>query len=335
MFKFLLLILACLILSCGKKNKTDEKTNIKEIKPDFVIKSISSRKIPIYAESLLRSLHIATIESPIGGKINEITVKLGTRVKKGALLGELDNALVKANFEKTKSEIERMQSELTSFQQQLVQIVKKYGVGDQSRDMQNEIDALIKEINEKKSDLQDLELEIKSGQILSPIKGEITGIYKQPGQVIVKGDKLFIIEDNTTLTGSIELSEQDATNYNEGDAVNIIKNDEEFQGTITLVHKEAGFYKAIFEVEGRRLKSGMIVKVPLSVKKLELVAIPKYLLLDGYVWIIKDMQSFKEKVKIMDEDQNNIYTSSYQIGTVIIDGHNNSLKDGQVVKVLH
>ena len=83
----------CMLMSCSKTAKTDDK---KSKSRDIYVTSTKSKIMEFrYQESAIGSIEgiiDTTVASEVAGKITQIFVRPGTIVKKGQLRAEVDNA---------------------------------------------------------------------------------------------------------------------------------------------------------------------------------------------------------------------------------------------------
>ena len=197
------------------------------------------------------------------GKVNSIFVELGTFVKKGEPLIQLDNSLLKLQLQNVEVQIEGLEAD-----------VKRYSILIQSGAIQG-IQLEKSELGLKTAKVQKATLleQISKTNIKAPFDGVVTGTFCEIGSFAGPGVPLMLLTDIQHLKFTISVPETDLQIFNTNNAYKVSTNiyqDDATEGNIILIGSKANAannYPIQFFVKNTpdlRIKSGMLGQVEVN-----------------------------------------------------------------------
>ena len=167
------------------------------------------------------------------GKINAVLVDIGSEVKKGQRLIELDNSLLKLELESTKVKIEGLEAD-----------VKRYSIlanADAIQGVQLEKAGLgLKSARLQQAMLQE---KIKKTNIRAPFDGVVTAKFAEVGGFAAPGIPLLQITDINKLRFTVNVPEKELTTFRIGKDYNLhadILPAEKLTGKTIMIGSKAG-----------------------------------------------------------------------------------------------
>lgn len=194
----------------------------------------------VTATGTIRSNNRVEVGAQVSGKITEITVKLGQKVKKGDILAKIDSSTQENDLNKLKSmlsdyktQYESKKIEFNIKEQQYIRGKELYKLSSISLD---DLDTLKlnyynakAQLNEIKEKINQSNIEIKTAEkdlsyttITSPIDGVVISIPVSEGQTVNSmqtAPTIVQVADLNTMLIKAEISEGDITKLKEGQEV--------------------------------------------------------------------------------------------------------------------
>ncbi len=205
-----------------------------EHRPVFLTQTISGtleavRKIRLYNEE--------------SGRITKLPYYEGDRVKKGTLLVQLDNALIKTDVAKARASREQAELDLSRLKKLLP---KKISTEEEVARARTEVDLAIAE---EKRQLTRL----KRTSIKAPIDGLITKRLYEPGDMLPPQSQILTIIDPTALRLKASLAERWLPLVKKGQPVTLhidALGDKKFEAKVVRIHPtiNASTHKGIIEI---------------------------------------------------------------------------------------
>jgi HlyD family secretion protein len=244
--KFLSLTLLVLVLSsCGSDNKANEETTF------YKKESINQKKLElsIEASGIIEAISSVEIKSKASGEILLLGAEVGDLVKKGSILGQIDQRTPKNILDQAKSDLEASRVRLENAKSQ-------YDRGKELHDNGSISDKDYEDIQESyaqaKSSVVRTEVSYENAKIAlddtivrSPVQGTIISRPVEVGQVISSptsavggGTILMIMADLSKVRVRALVDEIDVGKVSIGQIVSIkvaAYRDKEFFGTVSKI----------------------------------------------------------------------------------------------------
>lgn len=205
-----------------------------EKKPVFLTQTISGtleavKKIRLYNEE--------------SGRITRLPYYEGDRVKKGTLLVQLDNALIKTDVAKARASREQAELDLSRLKKLLP---KKISTEEEVARARTEVDLAIAE--EKRQLIR-----LKRTSIRAPIDGLITKRLYEPGDMLPPQSQILTIIDPTSLRLKASLAERWLPLVKKDQSVTLhidALGDKKFEARVVRIHPtiDANTHKGILEI---------------------------------------------------------------------------------------
>lgn len=312
-----LVIVAVIIAAIVWKLQANKANNKAEAK----LANIKAVAIPVKVDTVKASNYVQTIEmsgaikndtdlylfAETQGRIIKIYKEKGDRVNKGDAILEIDNTvmreqyeLAKINYEHSKLDYERMKK-----------LVENDAV------TQKNLEDITLKYTQSKAELAKISEMLENTKITSPVNGFINDSYYEKGMLISGSVKLCNIISKNNLIINAEANSKDALTIKIGDNVNI-KVDEypnnTFLGTVTNIAEKAlsnsRFSIEITIEENDYLKAGMFAKATIEKTQPEAILVDRNAisgsLQDASIFIVKNDKLVEQKVKINKTLGNNV-----------------------------
>jgi RND family efflux transporter MFP subunit len=173
------------------------------------------------------------------GVIDSLDADVGSDVRKGAILAQLDDRQVVANRSAAQYKMQSLEADLKNWQAEVdvrkadlqrAEAMRQAGINTQEAldhakyDLtatQYEVDRQRGEMQSAQAMLASLDLELEKTRVAAPFDGVISQRYVRLGQYVVTGDKLYQITGNSPLEVRFTLPEKDVTVLRRGDVVTV------------------------------------------------------------------------------------------------------------------
>jgi len=204
----LFLIFLCIGLTLGASACTE--STVEETRP--VVRPVITYKVPDYVEGRIRTFTgtaKAAVETnlsfQVGGKIIEINVNVGDRIKKGDLLARLDDTDYRTKVRQMEAETARIHATLIESQASYDRIRKLYNKGITTK---TELDTVKARYDAnlalQRSSRQALELSRKQvayTRLTAPMDGSVSEVRMEVHQVVQAGTVIAVL----TAGGGLEM----------------------------------------------------------------------------------------------------------------------------------
>lgn len=278
------------------------------------------------------------ISAEIQGRINDVLVDLGSYVKKGQSLIQLDNSLLKLQLQTIEVQIEGLVADINRYT-----ILAK---ADAIQGVQLEKSILgLKSAKVQKASLME---QIKKTTIKAPFNGVVTSKLSEEGAFAAPGIPLLQITDITNLKFTVNVPENDLSQFKlnqsyfiSADAYSEIS----LSGKATMIGSKANMgssFTILFSVNNTsdlKIKSGMFGKVDLKNDIQEKGIIISSSAIVGSenqpkVYLIKNGKAIIQNIVISKKIQNkSVVSSGLKTGDVIVTNGFINLFDGANVTV--
>lgn len=270
-YRFIGLFILLLIVSCGKEEKK-EAAAIRPVKYEEV-NYLGGDKARSFSGAA-KTEKIINLSFRNSGIITELNMKLGQTVKKGDLLGRLDNVSARLNYESSIESKNSSESQMNTAKLNLNRIRKLYEKGSSSlsdyEDAKNSYRTAVASFESSKRSVAIQQDQIQFGYLYAPEDGAIAAVTAEVDENVTPGQAIGILNAGTAIEISLGLPES---------VINAVKKDmnvkvtftalkgEEFNAIITEVapalDRNTSTYPVTVTVTDtdERIKSGMAANV--------------------------------------------------------------------------
>lgn len=252
--------------------------------------------------SVLEPNEEANIALNTAGKIKSFTVDLGSNVRKGQVIGSIDNSLKQLSVQSTQLQVDKLKTDY--------QRTKELYEGNAATKL--DLDNAKYNLDNAVIQLASLKQQITDGSLISPINGIITATNIEVGEFLNVGVTAAKVVDVTTMKANVKVSERDVYRLKEGMLVDIktdIYPEKSIEGKISFISPSGDAshnYQVeiqIKDVKSLNLKAGTFITVHFSIdSKEKVMEIPKTALVEGtknpFVYIAKGQKVEVRKIVI-------------------------------------
>ena len=189
-------------------------------------KKMSSRSLNLLGT--LSANQVIDIKSETQGKVTDLYVQLGDKVKRGQVIARIDNRIQTIAV----SNAERA---LADAKQNYERYKNLYEGGAAS---QAQLDQYTLAYENTQNQVAQAKKELTNATVVSPVSGQITDKALEAGSFVTPGTPIATVVDVSKLKVELTVAEGDAYTLNEGDTVNITSNvypEVTYHGTITFI----------------------------------------------------------------------------------------------------
>lgn len=233
------MIVILFLVSCGKKEK-------EEVAP---IRPVKYEKVGYLGGDKMRSFSgTAKTEKVINlsfrnnGIITELNMKLGQVVKKGELLGRLDNVSSRLNYESSIEQKNSSESQMNTAKLNLNRVRKLYEKGSSSlsdyEDAKNSYRTAVASFESSKRSVAIQKDQIQFGYLYAPEDGAIASVTAEVDENVTPGQAIGVLNAGTAIEISLGLPES---------VINSVKKDMKVKVTFSALKGES-FNAVITEV---------------------------------------------------------------------------------------
>ena len=322
-------------INTAKVQKTLHRVEVIEVekKPVFLTQTVSGTleavtKIRLYNEE--------------SGRIVKLPYHEGDVVKKGALLVQLDNEILKTDVAKAKASREQAMVDLSRVKKLLP---KKISTEEEVARAQTELDLAIAEEKRQLTRLQ-------RTSIKAPINGLITKRFHEPGDMLAQQSHIHSIVDPSTLRLKASLAERWIPLVKNRQAITLridALGDTAFKAEIVRIHPtiNASTHKGIIEILLKPVpedaKIGQFARARIELKTTDRLVIPVHTIHyepeGAYVFRVKDNEDGKMSAEKVFFEQGQQFGSVTEVlselnpGDMIVSRGYLGLRDGKKVVV--
>ncbi len=255
------------------------------------------------------------LKPEVNGRITQINVEEGDRVKKGQILARIERDNYQYQYESQMYNVKKLQ-EIYSYKKSLYekkQFLYKKGLisEDDFLRAKNNMKIALNELLSAQQRLKELKKRLKETDIKSPINGILDRKYVNPGDLVTQTTKLFYIIDPSSLKATFYLPQrffnklklkEKVLLYIEGFGIT--------EGKISYISYSLSRdnllkIKADLKKELKNLKDGLFIKVKVREKELKAFILPEKAVFmkgsDTYVLKVVNGITKKVKVKIVEQ----------------------------------
>lgn len=271
------------------------------------------------------------------GKVNSIFVDIGSYVKQGQSLIQLDNSMIKLQLQSIDVQIEGLESDVSRY--------TTLAKADAVQGIQLEK----AELGLKAARIQRATLleQIEKSTIKSPISGIVTARLSEVGSFAAPGVPLLQITDIAQLKFTINVPENDLKNFRLNHVYRVtidVYPDILLSGKAAMIGSKANpgnSYPVQFlvkNIQDMAIKSGMFGKVHLSGPSIKDIIIPSSAIVGSsetpQVYLVKDGKAQLQKIVVskMIQDQS-IISEGLKEGDIIITSGFINLEEGKEVLI--
>ena len=342
------LILAALafiaIRLSGNKKKIDEKNKVVDRSSMAIpVNTYTVSKLTVPGSFSLPAIIEPETEADItlnaSGKIRSLNFKLGTAVRKGQVLGALDNSVKEINLKSTQLLLDKYEKDFKR--------VEALYQGNAS----TEIDYLNAKYNYENTQTQValIKQQIADGTLIAPIGGIIIKKNLEPGEFVNMGTAVATIVDVSKLKAKVLVGESNIYKVKNNLKVGItcdIYPDKTFAGVVRFVSPkgdDSHNYEVEIAIENDKtapLKGGTFVKVNFDLEEGgDVIQIPKMALVEGiknpYVYLAKNNKAEQRKITVGREIGENVEVlDGLAEGDVIITSGQINLSSGSIIEMI-
>ncbi|WP_421826772.1 efflux RND transporter periplasmic adaptor subunit [Larkinella sp.] len=278
----------------------------------------------------------ADITATTAGKVTQVNFDLGSSIRQGATLVQLDNKLKELSLEATRLNIEKLKKDVTRYTTLLA--------GNATTEIQ---------LNETKynyenavNQAEQIKKQIVDANVKAPISGRIVKKNIEPGEYITVGTVLGTVLDVARLKVQVPVNESDVYRLREGQTVRVSADvfpGKTFSGRISYIAPQ-GTEEHNYPVEitidnAGGLKAGTFVNVDFSQKSNQkALQIPRMALVESiknpYVYVVNGNVVQKRVIKVGREFDDSIEVlSGLAAGDQVVTTGQLNLSDGKTVQI--
>lgn len=327
------LIMALMFVSCQSKTN-----NVKSVEPEVI--KIQASEAKMTKVDLLGTV-TATVEAEVSnnispqsaGRIKKIYVEVGNRVSKGQKLAEMDDV----NLEQARLQMENYEVEFN----RVNELYKVGGISKSAWDQRKLAFDL------SKASYNNL---LENTYLRSPISGVVMQRNYDNDDMWAMGQPIFVVEQIHPVKLIVNVSESQFPQVKKGMEVDVkldVYGDEEFKGTVTLIHPSIDPNTRTFPVEinilnkDERLRPGMFARVTFNYGTAERIMISDRAIqkqsgsADRYVYICKNGEAHYRKVTLGRQigEQFEIL-EGIENGEIVATTNQSRLNDGTKVEII-
>ncbi len=361
---FALMAATILVSGCGSKGNlpaNDEPkavpvSTVKVDKADISTKTVITGKITPSSEVM--------IVPKVGGKVTKVTVDVGSRVRKGDLLVQLDTTELNAQLRQAQAAVQLQRESavqndirLQDARNNLTRMESLYKQGAISK--QSYESALLQynllvntptqaSVQSAQANVDYIKAQIANATITSPVNGEVSVKSIEVGELAGPTSPVITIVDTSKVYVEGVVTENDIPYVKQGQKVKIeidALGTQSFEGTVTAISPAADpktkGYQIKVEVPNAdgKVKPGMFAEISITTQsKNGVVVVPKEALVSRgdkkYVYVVKDGLAVEtEVVTGLEDDTKCEVVKGLNAGDQVVTLGQNSLSDKMKVEV--
>ncbi|WP_366923757.1 efflux RND transporter periplasmic adaptor subunit [Metallumcola ferriviriculae] len=290
----------------------------------------------------------------MGGKVEEVKVKVGDRVQKGDVMVRLESDEIRARLNQAQAGLAAARASFTNAEsnyQRMQELFKQGAISQQQLDsveMQYET-AKSQGVKQAEALVEQARIALDSATIEAPIDGIVAFRYVDPGQTAGPTSPVVTVVNMDTVVVRVNVPETDINTVKMGDTVKVTvpaaAADEAFTGELTMVAPAADARTKAYPIEvaidnkEHVLKPGMFAQVALGTRSVEdALIIPQEALVDingiKVVYVAVDGKAVQQDVSLAftTGEQAAVLTGINAGDAVIIQGQHR-VDDGSPVTV--
>ncbi len=271
------------------------------------------------------------------GKVKSLNFDLGTKVRKGQVVGVVDTDLKGINLKNAELQVSKLKKDYDR--------VKELFRGNAAT--QVELDNAQFAYENAQFQVESLKQQISDASLVSPVNGIVTEKYVETGEFINTGGKAAHVVDISKMKTFVKVSEKDVYRLKEGMEVKVTSDlfaDHPMTGKIRYISPSGDRnhnYQVEVVVEGadlKQLKAGTFVLVEFDVKSTDnVLQIPKKALIEGVtnptVYVAKENKPVLKKLVLgRDLGENIEVLKGLSEGELVIVSGQINLSENSIIK---
>lgn len=289
------------------------------------------------SNGLLEPVHELSFMSDVAGRVVRVYAEEGTTVQKGKVLLQVDDEILKADYQASQSAYNSLKKDYERFRN----ANSGGGVSDQ------QLDNIRTQLASAESRYIVSKRRLADATVKAPISGIINKSYVEVGAYLNPGIRLFDIVDNSQLHAWCTVTERQALLVRKGQRVRIACDafpGEAYEGKVNFVGEKAD-RSLTYPVEisignknKRQLRSGMYVTVYFDMtSERKSIFIPRSAIVGGVktasVYVVKNSVAEKRDVAVGDIKGNKVeIVNGLQAGDSIVVSGLINISEGSKVK---
>lgn len=352
-FPTLLMISFLILVGCSKNIPEQANTLADEaLEVNTVVVEPQNWQASFDSYGYLESTETVTISIDFSGTVREVKFRAGEVVTAGQVLIELDSRKQKlqlqraaANLERAKADLEKTQS---TFQRHRNLATTGALSQEQFKQSQTDYERAAATLNEVEAALALAQQALRETTIISPVDGTVDERNVEPGQTVLPGNSLAVLEVTDTLRAVTYISQREVNLIRMGEVAPMTSPGvpgREYEARVELVGNSADPLTGNFVVKltvnnsDRRLRAGMSVRLLLKgMLRENTLLIPKSALVDRnrrrvvYRLVDGRAQEVEPLIGVSNDDSTPVY-GGLQAGDQLILSPLELIQDGKAVVV--
>lgn len=262
-------------MSCGGSDHRAGMAEIKPVKVQVAKATMKNTGEFINASGKVEAQKSANLSTRMMGHVNQLTVAVGQRVKKGDLLIAINSSDLYAKKAQVESGIKQAESALKNAEKDYNRFKSLYEKGSAS---EKELDDMTTRYEMAKAGLEsaiqmkrEVEAQFSYTNIRAPFNGVVTNTFVKEGDMASPGMPLVTVEGDEQYEATVMVSEAEISKVAVGDKATVMVKsiDQSFQGKVSEVSMSAkntgGQYLVTIEIPeaGEEVLPGMFVNARL------------------------------------------------------------------------
>lgn len=278
----------------------------------------------------------ANITATTAGRVTQVSFDLGSQVRQGAVLVQLDNKLKELSLEATELNIDKLKKDVTRYNTLLAgNATTEIQVNETKYNYENAV-----------NQAEQIKKQILDANVKAPISGQIVKKDIEPGEYISPGTVLGTVLDVARLKVNVLVNESDVYRLHKGQTVRITADvfpGKTFSGQISYIApqgtEEHNYPVEITLSNAGSLKAGTFVNVDFSQKSTQkALQIPRTALVESiknpYVYVVEGNVAKQRQIKVGREFGDNIEVlTGLSAGDQVVATGQLNLSDGKPVQI--
>ena len=277
----------------------------------------------------------ATIAIGVQGKIEKLSIEVGSRVTKGQVVGILDSKLKRLNLKANELTLSKLENDLKRNDE-----LFKGNAGTELSIVNGKYD-----IENTRIQMEQMKQQIADGNIISPISGIVTSRKLMAGEYVSPGTVIATVVDDVNLKAVVFVNEKDVYQLRLGQPANITTDifpNKSYTGKVKFISPkgdENHNYKVELLLNTNALRAGTYVMVGFDLgSKARVLQIPKLALFEGvknpFVYVIHNNIATVKKITVGRELGENIEViAGLEAGDEVVTSGQINLMDGSNVSI--
>ncbi|MDR6195682.1 efflux RND transporter periplasmic adaptor subunit [Siphonobacter sp. SORGH_AS_0500] len=325
----------------SNKKKLDEKNQIPTNTNVQIPVTVATVQEGEVSQQLIKTGNLipfreAEIMATAAGKVMKVNFELGSSVRQGATMVQVDNQLKELSLEATQLNIEKLKKDVSRYNTLYAgNATTELQVNDTKYNYDNAV-----------NQAQQIKKQISDATIKAPISGRVVKKNIEPGEYVNVGTSLGTVLDISRLKVQVLVNESDVYSLKEGHSVKLTTSvfpDRVFNGSISYIAPQ-GDEQHNYPVEitiqnGNTLKAGTFVNVDFSQKSNQrALQIPRSALVESvknpYVYVVEGQVVKQRKIQVGRELGDNIEVlSGLNAGEKVVTTGQINLSEGSAVQI--